>query len=46
VVEVDLDSCLVAGTGGGVEAVRVVPAGGSDAIALVRMRVTLHGAHW
>jgi hypothetical protein len=32
--------------GQGVQAVRVVPAGGSDAIALVRMRVTMHGATW
>ncbi|HEY3352625.1 MAG TPA: hypothetical protein VGQ83_05220, partial [Polyangia bacterium] len=45
-VDVDLGTCLIAGAGGGIEAVRLEPTGGSDAIALVRLRVTLHNARW
>jgi hypothetical protein len=44
VVTLDLGTCLVAGSGGGVEAVRVAPTNGT--LALVRMRVTLHDAVW
>jgi hypothetical protein len=44
VVELDLADCMVPGAG--VQAVRVDPTGGSSAIALVRLRLTLHGAVW
>jgi hypothetical protein len=39
---IDLGSCLV--PGGGVQAVRLEPTGGSSALGVKRMRVTLHGA--
>lgn len=42
VVELDLGTCAVVGAG--VQAVRVSPSNGT--LALVRMRVTLHGATW
>jgi hypothetical protein len=42
VAEIDLGDCAVVGAG--VQAVRVSPHSGT--LALVRMRVTLHGAEW
>ena len=42
VVDLDLGSCAVVGAG--VQAIRVSPTNGT--LALVRMRVTLHGAQW
>ena len=39
---VDLGSCMV--VGGGVQAVRIDPSGGSSSLGIKRMRVTLHGA--
>lgn len=42
IVELDLDACMVPGQG--VQAVRVDPTSG--ALALVRLRLTLHGAQW
>jgi uncharacterized protein (UPF0179 family) len=42
VVDVDLQTCMV--IGGGVQAVRVEPTNGT--LALVRMRLTIHGATW
>jgi hypothetical protein len=42
VVEVDLMSCMSVGQG--VQAVRIEPTNGT--VALVRMRLTLHGASW
>jgi hypothetical protein len=43
-VDLDLADCAVVGTNGGVQAIRVETTGGSGAMALVRMRVTIRGA--
>lgn len=44
IVELDLGQCLLVGPDGDIEAVRVDPTSGT--IALLRMRVTIHGAQW
>ncbi|MCK6548483.1 hypothetical protein L6R52_21735 [Myxococcota bacterium] len=43
-VDADLGTCYVAGSGGGVQAVRVDPTNGT--IALTKLRLTLYGARW